>query len=102
MDQIIHLAELNIAERFELETYRRQAHNKQENSEAVVVFTCQICGDENLSANAGILCPHPSEDHRHFLCDICLTSYVNSLNNDPTDSLFHKREGKIPCPGSIS
>eukprot|EP00597_Dinobryon_sp_UTEXLB2267_P007146 CAMPEP_0170088542 /NCGR_PEP_ID=MMETSP0019_2-20121128/22793_1 /TAXON_ID=98059 /ORGANISM="Dinobryon sp., Strain UTEXLB2267" /LENGTH=565 /DNA_ID=CAMNT_0010306843 /DNA_START=559 /DNA_END=2256 /DNA_ORIENTATION=+ len=27
-----------------------------------------------------------------------MTSYVRSLNNDPTDSLFHQRQGRVLCP----
>ena len=101
---IIHLAELNMAERFELEKYRRQSalHSHSSATERDhTPLACQICGDENLAASAGLLCPQEAEERSHFLCDGCITSYVNSLNNDPTDSLFHQREGKIPCPGSV-
>eukprot|EP01035_Chromulina_nebulosa_P021914 gene21914-28373_t len=99
--QIIHLAELNMAERFELEKYRRQSAlliQSSSSKEDPALLSCQICGDDNLAASAGLLCPQLVEESKHFLCDGCITSYVNSLNNDPADSFFHQREGKIPCP----
>lgn len=93
-----------MAERFELEKFRRQSALLSQSSsllkEDPTSLSCQICGDENLAASAGLPCPQTDEEKRHFLCDGCITSYVNSLNNDPTDSFFHQREGKIPCPGT--
>ena len=103
--EIIHLAELNMAERFELEKFRRQSTLLSQSNSAKTdhaLLSCQICGDENLASGAGLLCNQAVEDKRHFLCAGCITSYVNSLNNDPTDSFFHKREGKIPCPGFVT
>ena len=93
-----------MAERFELEKYRRQSAlliQSSSSKEDPALLSCQICGDDNLAASAGLLCPQLVEESKHFLCDGCITSYVNSLNNDPADSFFHQREGKIPCPGKI-
>jgi hypothetical protein len=109
LDNLMYLAELNIAERFELESLRRQIRKRSSdsadgfeqlmlNESTQSTHLCQICGDEGLTEADGILCSHPEETQRHFLCNSCMTSYVKSLNNDPTDSLFHQRQGRILCP----
>jgi len=110
MESLMQLAELKDSERFELDTLRRQLHRVSfgvedvsttiEVSVPLTTYSCHICGDDGLSQANGINCSHTVETARHFLCDSCMTSYVRSLNDDPTDSLFHQRQGRILCPSS--
>ena len=62
--------------------------------ENVTVATqlCHICGEDDVD---GITCPQ-----NHYMCNSCMTSYVRSLNEDPADSKFHQRQGRIFCPSN--
>ena len=56
--------------------------------------TCCICGDV-FSPKEGITCTQS-----HFVDSGCLTLYVSHINSDRENNsqLFHKRQGRVPCP----
>ena len=99
LTEIVHLAELNVAERAELESLRKLTSKKVDNSDnraAATAKTCSVCADEDLADDFVLTCPNTATPH--FICNHCVTAYVRSLNESVGDTAFQSRKGKVCCP----